>query len=164
MTKRSQFVVMTALAAEAISMAPRLVVISGCGSRGVGLGVARQVLEQDSTAEVVVMARTLERAASVSAELGARAHAVACDVTDDESCEAVASAVEKLDVEKLHALVNKQTNATLRVLDCSHALPPPPKGSSRRDDTEAAKRERCVQDAQSKLKCKIYTKLKAEQV
>lgn len=75
-----------------------------------------------------------------------------------------ASAVEKLDVEKLHALVNEQTNATLRVLDCSHALPPPPKGSSRRDDTEAAKRERCVRDAQSKLKCKIYTKLKAEQV
>ena len=73
MTKRSQFVVMTALAAEAISMAPRLVVISGFGSRGVGLGVARQVLEQDSTAEVVVMARTLERAASVSAELGAPA-------------------------------------------------------------------------------------------
>ena len=106
MTKRSQFVVMTALAAEAISMAPRLVVISGCGSRGVGLGVARQVLEQDSTAEVVVMARTLERAASVSAELGARAHAVACDVTDDDSCEAVASAVEKLGGDELLTLVN----------------------------------------------------------
>ena len=63
MTKRSQFVVMTALAAEAISMAPRLVVISGCGSRGVGLGVARQVLKHDASAQVVVMARTLERAA-----------------------------------------------------------------------------------------------------
>ena len=69
----------------------RLVVISGCGSRGVGFGVARQVLAKDATAEVVVMARSLERASAVASELGARAHAVQCDVTDDASCAAAAA-------------------------------------------------------------------------
>ena len=61
MPQRAHFFVMAALA-EAMSMAPRLVVISGCGSRGVGLGVARQVLKHDASAQVVVMARTLEQA------------------------------------------------------------------------------------------------------
>ena len=40
--------------------AARLVVVSGCGGRGVGLGVARQVLAQDPAAQVVVTARALE--------------------------------------------------------------------------------------------------------
>ena len=35
----------------------RLVVVSGGGSRGVGLGIARQVLAQDTAAEVVVIGR-----------------------------------------------------------------------------------------------------------
>ena len=88
------------------AMAPRLVVISGVGSRGVGLGIARQVLARDDTTEVVVMARALERAASVAAELGPRAYALQCDVTDEASCAAVASAVEALGGSELLALVN----------------------------------------------------------
>ena len=66
----------------AAAAAPRLVVISGCGSRGVGFGVAQQILAQDASAEVVVMARSEQRAKSVAEELGDRAHAVACDVTE----------------------------------------------------------------------------------
>ena len=46
-------------AAMTAALAPRLVVISGVGSRGVGLGIARQVLARDDKAEVVVMARAL---------------------------------------------------------------------------------------------------------
>ena len=84
----------------------RLVVISGCGSRGVGFGVARQVLAKDATAEVVVMARSLERASAVASELGARAHAVQCDVTDDASCAAAAAAIGLLGGNELFALVN----------------------------------------------------------
>jgi len=73
--------------------ASRLVVISGCGSRGVGLGIARKVLHRDENVEVVVMARKLERASSIAKELGKRAHAVECDVTSDTSCEAAAAAI-----------------------------------------------------------------------
>ena len=90
----------------AMTSCPRLVVVSCCGSRGVGLGIARQVLAQDTAAEVVVMARSLERASSISTELGARAHAVQCDVTSDESCAAAAAAVRDLGGAELLALVN----------------------------------------------------------
>ena len=90
----------------AMTSCPRLVVVSCCGSCGVGLGIARQVLAQDTAAEVVVMARSLERASSISTELGARAHAVQCDVTSDESCAAAAAAVRDLGGAELLALVN----------------------------------------------------------
>ena len=93
-------------AAMTAALAPRLVVISGVGSRGVGLGIARQVLARDDKAEVVVMARALERAESVALELGPRAHALQCDVMDESSCAAVASAVEALGGSELLALVN----------------------------------------------------------
>ena len=97
---RAQLVAVAAMAALTTAMrtaaAGKTVVISGCGGRGVGLGVARQVLAQDASAEVVVMARSLERAASVAAELGARVRALACDVTDHASCAAAAAAVDAM--------------------------------------------------------------------
>lgn len=86
--------------------AARLVVISGCGSRGVGLGIARQVLAQDAEAEVVVLARSLDRASSVKDELGPRAHALECDVTNEDSCIAVANAIESMGGTELLTLVN----------------------------------------------------------
>ena len=88
------------------AMSPKLVVISGCGSRGVGLGIARQVLARDEACQVVVMARSHDRAASVASELGERAHAVACDVTDDASCASAAEAVKELGGSELLTLVN----------------------------------------------------------
>jgi NAD(P)-dependent dehydrogenase (short-subunit alcohol dehydrogenase family) len=91
------------LSAAAIS---RLVVISGCGSRGIGLGIARQVLSMDEHCEVVVMARSLSRAQSVAEELGIRAHAVECDVTSDASCQAAAAAIHEMGGSDLLALVN----------------------------------------------------------
>lgn len=90
----------------AAAAAPRLVVISGCGSRGVGFGVAQQILAQDASAEVVVMARSEQRAKSVAEELGDRAHAVACDVTDDASCAAAAETIRNLGGSDLLSLVN----------------------------------------------------------
>ena len=52
------------------------------------------------------MARSLERAATVSQELGSRAHPLACDVTDEASCQAAAAAIEALGGGELLALVN----------------------------------------------------------
>lgn len=89
--------VLLVVAATAEAAAPaKLVVISGCGSRGIGLGIARQVLSQDVDAEVVVLARSLERATSISDELGPRAHGMQCDVTDAASCAALESELAKL--------------------------------------------------------------------
>lgn len=85
--------------------ASRLVVVSGA-TRGVGLGICRQVLAQESEAEVVVTARSLPQAQAVAAELGDRAHAVQCDVTDANSCDAAASKIRALGGQKLLALVN----------------------------------------------------------
>ena len=90
-----------------------LVVISGCGSRGVGLGVARQVLERDLEVEVVVLSRTLGAAPSISAELGPRAHGLQCDVTDDASCSALAAKLEKLGG---HELLLSSTTRGLRLI------------------------------------------------
>ena len=81
----------------------RLVVVSGA-SRGVGVGICRAVLSLDTSAEVVVTARSLDQAKVVRDELnkdihsgaGRRAHALQLDVADDASCNAVAAALSKL--------------------------------------------------------------------
>lgn len=53
------------------------------------------------------MARSEQRALSVAEELGSRAHAVACDVTDDASCAAAVAAIQRLGGgTELLALVN----------------------------------------------------------
>ena len=80
--------------------ASRLVVVSGA-SRGVGVGICRQVLRSDPAARVVVTARTLAQAEAVRDELNSdregeappRAHAHCLDVADAASCGALAGAV-----------------------------------------------------------------------
>ena len=73
----------------------RLVVVTG-GARGLGVGICRQVLERDSTTEVVIAARDLQAARRVAEELGTRAHAVVCDVTSTASCAAAAKEIATL--------------------------------------------------------------------
>ncbi|HYR69421.1 MAG TPA: SDR family NAD(P)-dependent oxidoreductase, partial [Candidatus Dormibacteraeota bacterium] len=60
-------------------------VVTG-GGRGIGAAVARALAE--AGAQLVVAARTageVERVAAALLERGGRAHAVACDVTDEKS-------------------------------------------------------------------------------
>ena len=94
------------LFSAAMALTPKLVVISGCGSRGVGLGIARQVLKTTDDCDVVVMARSFHRAASIATELGARAHAIECDVTSDSSCKAATDKIRAIGGSELLALVN----------------------------------------------------------
>jgi len=83
------------------AMTSRLVVVSG-GNRGVGIGICRQVLACDATAQVVVTARQLDQAESVCQELNQkyetddehRAYAHALDVTDDNSCQKLVEYLE----------------------------------------------------------------------
>lgn len=57
----------------------RVVVVTG-GTRGIGLGLARELAARGCS--VVVCGRTPERVTAAVAELGGRAHGVAADVTD----------------------------------------------------------------------------------
>eukprot|EP00927_Polykrikos_kofoidii_P061616 TRINITY_DN56451_c0_g1_i1.p1 TRINITY_DN56451_c0_g1~~TRINITY_DN56451_c0_g1_i1.p1 ORF type:complete len:321 (-),score=58.52 TRINITY_DN56451_c0_g1_i1:32-994(-) len=86
-------------------LAGRLVVVTG-GARGVGLGICRQVLAQDPSCEVIVLARSPEKAAEAATALGPRAHSVACDVTCDASCVAAAKAVSEIRRGRAMSLVN----------------------------------------------------------
>ena len=87
-------------------MASRLIVVIGA-SRGVGVGICRQALALDPSAEVIVTARNFDQAAAVRDELlngsqsagappAARAHALQLDVTDDASCAAAAAALSTM--------------------------------------------------------------------
>lgn len=93
------------LVSAVTAAAPHLVVVSGAG-RGVGLGVARQVLRQDAVTEVCILARYLDKAAAVASALGPRAHAVQCDVTDEGSCSAAARTIADIGGDALLSLVN----------------------------------------------------------
>lgn len=88
---------MTSLASS-LASSSRLVVVSG-GNRGVGVGVCRQVLAQDPTAEVLVTARNLNQAETVCKELNeeykGRAKAHCLDVTDEKSCQLLAEYLSK---------------------------------------------------------------------
>jgi NAD(P)-dependent dehydrogenase (short-subunit alcohol dehydrogenase family) len=70
------------------------VVVVGASS---GLGRSLAIGLADRGAEVAVLARRRERLEGLVAEIGAGAHAFACDVTDEASCRAaVAGAAEAL--------------------------------------------------------------------
>mmetsp|Transcript_86314 Transcript_86314/g.241389 ORF Transcript_86314/g.241389 Transcript_86314/m.241389 type:complete len:284 (-) Transcript_86314:154-1005(-) len=93
--------------AAAASVGPpgRLVVVTGA-ARGIGVGICRQVLLQDAESEVVVAARDLSRAEAVAGELGARAHAIQCDVSSTSSCGQAAEAIASLRRGRALSLVN----------------------------------------------------------
>ena len=84
----------------AAETASRLVVVSGA-ARGIGLGICRQTLAAEPTTQVLCTARNLEQAKALAAELNAsypgpptRAHAAQLDVSDEDSCTALADALK----------------------------------------------------------------------
>lgn len=84
----------------AAETASRLVVVSGA-ARGIGLGICRQVLCAEPTTQVLCTARKLEQAQALASELNAkypgpptRAHAAQLDVSDEDSCVALADALK----------------------------------------------------------------------
>ena len=84
----------------AAETASRLVVVSGA-ARGIGLGICRQTLAAEPTTQVLCTSRKLEQAQALAAELNAkypgpptRAHAAQLDVSDEESCLALADALK----------------------------------------------------------------------
>ncbi|MCZ6756205.1 MAG: 3-oxoacyl-[acyl-carrier-protein] reductase [Gemmatimonadetes bacterium] len=68
----------------------RAALVTG-GTRGIGLAVAKQLVE--AGARVAVMSRNAEQARAVAAELGAGMIGVGCDVTDGQQVEAVVAEV-----------------------------------------------------------------------
>eukprot|EP00928_Gymnodinium_smaydae_P005934 TRINITY_DN12058_c0_g1_i2.p1 TRINITY_DN12058_c0_g1~~TRINITY_DN12058_c0_g1_i2.p1 ORF type:complete len:311 (+),score=49.35 TRINITY_DN12058_c0_g1_i2:66-998(+) len=93
------------MVAASRAVSGRLVVVTGA-ARGVGFGICQQVLEMDPDSEVVVLARSFEKAAEVSRELGSRAHPGCCDVRSEESCRAAAAAVADLRRGRPLSLIN----------------------------------------------------------
>lgn len=69
-----------------IDLTGRTALVTG-GTRGIGLAVAKQLVE--AGARVAVMSRNAEQARAVAAELGAGMIGVRCDVTDGQQVEAV---------------------------------------------------------------------------
>ena len=69
-----------------IDLTGRTALVTG-GTRGIGLAVAKQLVE--AGARVAVMSRNAEQARAVAAELGAGMIGVGCDVTDGQQVEAV---------------------------------------------------------------------------
>jgi NAD(P)-dependent dehydrogenase (short-subunit alcohol dehydrogenase family) len=84
----------------AAETASRLVVVSGA-ARGIGLGICRQTLAAEPNTQVLCTARKLEQAQALASELNAkypgpptRAHAAQLDVSDEDSCIALADALK----------------------------------------------------------------------
>ena len=73
----------------------RTALITGAGR---GIGRACAVALAQAGAEVWLAARTKKEIDEVAAEIGKRAHAVACDVTDSSSVKELLSRIEVLDV------------------------------------------------------------------
>lgn len=73
-----------------IDLTGRTALVTG-GTRGIGLAVAKQLVE--AGARVAVMSRNAEQARAVAAELGAGMIGVGCDVTDGQQVEAVVAEV-----------------------------------------------------------------------
>ena len=68
----------------------RVAIVTG-GTRGIGLAVARQLVE--AGARVAGMSRNVEQARAGAAELGAGMIGVGCDVTDGQQVETVVAEV-----------------------------------------------------------------------
>src|ERR687893_1951098 len=87
-------------------------------TRGIGRAIAQALY--DAGARVAVVGRELERARSVAAELGDRAHGVACDVTEVSQVEAALAETEKT-LGPIDILVNNagvtRDNILLRLTD-----------------------------------------------
>ena len=73
-----------------LALDSRTAVVTGA-SRGIGLAVSRALIEHG--AQVVLLARSVDALRKVSRELGARAHAVPCDVGDSGAIEHAVSAI-----------------------------------------------------------------------
>lgn len=73
-----------------IDLTGRTALVTG-GTRGIGLAVAKQLVE--AGARVAVMSRNAEQARAVAAELGAGMIGVGCDVTDGQQVETVVAEV-----------------------------------------------------------------------
>lgn len=73
-----------------IDLMGRTALVTG-GTRGIGLAVAKQLVE--AGARVAVMSRNAEQARAVAAELGAGMIGVGCDVTDGQQVETVVAEV-----------------------------------------------------------------------
>ena len=84
----------------------RVVVISG-GNRGLGLGIAKAVLEEDMAAHVVILAREEAAAKAAASELQGRATGVQCDVTSDASVNAAVDRIKHIGGRGMLSLVNK---------------------------------------------------------
>jgi 3-oxoacyl-[acyl-carrier protein] reductase len=74
-----------------ISLAGRTAFVTG-STRGIGRAIAEQL--HAAGAKVAVVGRSLETAAAVAAEIGARARGFACDVTAPDSIRAAIAACE----------------------------------------------------------------------
>ncbi len=99
-------------------LAGQVAVVTG-GSRGIGRAVAESLAA--GGAKVAVVARSVERAAAVAAELPGSGHqAFACDVADAEAVGALVSAVES-ELGSLDILVNNagitEDNLLMRIRD-----------------------------------------------
>ena len=73
----------------------RIVLVTGAGR---GIGRACAIALAQAGAEVWLAARTKKEIDELAAEIGTRAHAVACDVTDSSSLRNLLSKIETLDV------------------------------------------------------------------
>jgi 3-oxoacyl-[acyl-carrier protein] reductase len=75
-----------------IDLTGKVAFVTG-GTRGIGLAIARTL--HQAGAAVAVAGRDGERAGQVAAELGARAHGVACDVAQADQVEAAIRSAEQ---------------------------------------------------------------------
>lgn len=100
----------------------RVVVISG-GNRGLGLGIAKAVLEEDMAAHVVILAREEAAAKAAASELQGRATGVQCDVTSDASVNAAVDRIKHIGGRGMLSLVNNAGVA----MDLPWTPPPWPK-------------------------------------
>lgn len=82
----------------------KISIITGASS-GLGAEFARQIYKQNTSDEIWLVARRVERLEKLKAELGERCRIFALDLTDDNSIEVIKRAIENKDI-TLDYLVN----------------------------------------------------------